>query len=209
VGWERKICAFWWRWSWGLLYGGEELVAAKRGLERLQGLYFPKNGGLFFLLSHLKDGATDGLVGVEDTRAQTREEAGDRRRRSPVQDPGGRGGDRLVALVLATVHNRAVDGRRGEERGSRARGEERSRQGRELAAGVDVRLAVEFSRVDEGVGVVGPHRRSICLYEAFDGAQRAPFVTLAGWLTVHDGGGGEGGVVACVDAGRALEEVEV
>jgi hypothetical protein len=28
-------------------------------------------------------------------------------------------------------------------------------------------------------------------------------------LTVHDGGGGESGVDACVDAGRALEEVEV
>lgn len=151
------------------------------------------------MLSHFRDGAVRRLLGVEDTGTQTREEPGDGGRWSPVQDPGGRGGDRLVALVLATEGTRAVDGRREEERGGRARGEERSRHRCELAAGVDVRLAVELSRVDERMGVIGPLRRSICLYEALDGAQRAALD-----LTVHDGGRGEGGVVACVDAGRAL-----
>ena len=156
------------------------------------------------MLSHFRDGAIRRLLGVEDTGAQTRKEPGDRGRRSPVQDPGGRRGDRLVALVFATEGTRAVDGQRQEERGGRARGDKRSRQGCELAAGVDVRPAVRFSRMDEGVEVIGPLRRSVCLYEALDGAQRAALD-----LTVHDGGGGEGGVVACVDAGRALEEVEV
>jgi hypothetical protein len=174
-----------------------------------ESIYFPKDGVLFFLLSHFRDRVVVGLFGVEDTRAQTREKAGHGRRGGPVEDPGGRGGDRHVALVLTTGRSRVVGRRRGEERRGWARGGERSRHRCELAAGVDIRRAIELPRVHEGVGVIGPLRRSICLYEAFDGAQRAASATLDGCLTVHDGGGEEGGVVACVDAGRALQEVEV